>query len=291
MSVTVNDQASLQQGGGGDALTLNGFDGGYYRLRDNHTGTQQQSTVVDLEQDLPPLVAQSERNRFAIVLGRGGNNNFQYGTTLTNTGTLEATTTSTTDAWQATSKLRAQNSAGRSSLYTTQLTHDYPTNKAFQKETLVKFHVGIADTGSGAFQTFAAGEIGSISVVGVDVNPTTQNHFQGWIQSYSMANPNNIYLMINGSGAAPYFVDTGLVLTVNKGYICSIHTPAGSGLTTFTITDQLAGATHTHTVDITTLAANQRPTNAGGFAFRLVRNGNLNGKTEFASYKLEVRDV
>jgi len=291
MSVTVNDQASLQQGGSSDALTLNGFDGDYYRLRANHTGTQQQNTVVDLEQDLLPLVAQSERNRFAIVLGRGGNTSFQYGTTLTNTGTLEAITTSTTDAWQATSRLRAQNSAGRSSLYTTQLTHDYPSNRVFQKETLVKFHVGIADTGSGALQTFTAGEIGSISAAGVDVNPTTQNHFQGWIQSYSMANPNNIYLMVNGSGAAPYFVDTGLVLTVNKGYVCSIHTPAGSGPTTFTITDQLAGATHTHTVDITTLAANQRPTNAGGFAFRLVRNGNLDGKTELASYKLEVRDV
>lgn len=107
-----------------------------------------------------------------------------------------------------------------------------------------------------------------------NVNPATLVNSIGFAQDPSFALPGNFYIMINGTAATGYTLNTGIPITNNRMYDIQIFTVSGSGIIGFFLQNLETGATFDTTINLTSLPANQRPANNVLFGGRMWRSNN-----------------
>jgi hypothetical protein len=213
------------------------------------------------------------------------------GSAFSTVGNVTGVTPAVTNEWTQTPQNKISNNALTTSiggLYYIIFTHFYSQAIATQFNHVSNFYFGVSDT---TLYTGARMFVGDQAAIGtpLDVNPATLTNAIGLIQSPTMANPNNLYFMINGTGATPYLVDTGFVVNNTSGLKLTLIANKGSRVIGMRLTDITNNdVTFERTIDLSTLAANQQPT-TGGYCGRMWRA--TNGVTSSSLVSINVAHI
>jgi hypothetical protein len=214
------------------------------------------------------------------------------GLSLTTTGNSSAVTSTVTNEWTQSPRINITNGALSSvcGLRTTVATHFLSQIASNNFGFISNLYFGINDSINGA-RMFVGDS--NTNTAPTDVEPTgTQNNY-GICQSSTLPNPNNFYIVINGTAATAYTVDTGIAVTTGTGYKLSIISNQGQTILGFRLTNVNTDTTFEHTVDIMALPTTNRPISSG-YLLRSWRstNGNtfVNVNFQVSRYYNEIKN-
>lgn len=202
-------------------------------------------------------------------------------------GNLSAIVTGDDNAWSQTQRALITPISTLAANYGARLVGFYPQNSEKQKTQKSSFVFGIADAHVGAM-TFV-GDIATISPPSTS-DPSTYNNCIGILQSPLRPNPNNFYVIVNGTGGTPFLLDTGITVENGHGYYFLIQAAAKSSKLYLYLKNLVTDVDFELFVDLAALTANQRPVGSSGFAYRIFRGNSANVRLVFSQYQLEIEN-
>lgn len=225
------------------------------------------------------LLIQAYSNTVDIVGGGGGS--------LGTLGNISGISITDDSVWNQTQRVLITPTSTLAANYGARLVHFYPQNTTRQKSHKSSFVFGIADAHVGAM-TFV-GDIATTSPPSTS-DPSTYNNCVGIIQSPLRPNPNNFYVIVNGTGGTPFLLDTGMTVQNGHGYYFLIQATAKSSKLYFYLKNLVTDTESEQYVDLATLNANQRPVGSSGFAYRIFRGNSANVRLVLSQYQLEIEN-
>lgn len=194
----------------------------------------------------------------------------------TNVGTTSTVSVNTATRWGTLDQQGWATTAASSvcGMYLSDFTNSYKNN-AGNYSSKVASTFGIRDNNNTSVLSgcrLFVGESQS-AVAPTDVDPKTLTNVIGVIQSNTLPNPNNLYLIINGTGSSPWLFDTGEVIALNVGWLLQIEPVKNSTKIKISLTNINTEKVISQTIDLSTLSAGAKPAN-GTYVHRAWRSTN-----------------